>query len=62
MEHPLFADTGTQPWGACHAPRPCASMVLSAHHFSASLLSASGILETHDTLGRPPAVHIPIGR
>lgn len=56
LGHPLSADTVTHAQWACHAPRPCASMALSAHYFSASLLSAPGILGTHDTSGQLPFI------
>lgn len=57
MGRPLFAETVAHTSGACHAPRPYASMVLSAHCFSVGSLSASGILETRDTSGEPPHSH-----
>lgn len=62
MSRPLFANTGTHTCGACHAPRPWASMAPSAHHFSASLSRALVMLGTHNTSGQPHAAHIPIGR
>lgn len=52
--HPPLAGTAAHMYGVCRAPRPSASGVLSAHNFSAGLLSASGVLGSHDSSAQPP--------